>query len=224
MPEPYYADDRVTLYHGDARDVLPALRGDVVLTDFPYGIGVEYGLYSDSADNLDRLIADTLPLMRDAAPVVALTCGVTNWWRFPEPTWTLAWYQTNALRARARWGWSMWQPILCYGVDPYLRRGLGARPDVIATASSMEGAHGDGTHVRTQHPCPKPYDSWRKIMLRVSPDEHDLIIDPFVGSGTTLVCAKYSGRRAIGIELEERYCELAANRCAQEVLDLAAAS
>ena len=219
--KPYYSDDWVTIYHADCREVLPELSADAVLTDFPYGIGLEYGMYSDSPENLALLVAETLAPMRKAAPVTAITCGVTNWWRFPEPTWVLAWYQVNANQARGRWGWSMWQPVLCYGIDPFLRLGLGARPDVVTTAA---GTGRDKDVTKERHPCPKPYDSWLKILLRVSPQEGETIVDPFMGSGTTLAAAKYTGRRAIGIEIEEAYCELAAQRCAQEVLDLAVAN
>ena len=68
------------------------------------------------------------------------------------------------------------------------------------------------------HPTPKPLNVIRWVVSRL-PD--GTVLDPFMGSGTTLVAAKSLGRRAIGIEIEERYCEIAANRCRQEVLGLA---
>lgn len=216
MTTPYYQDDHVTLYHGDCREILPALRGDVVLTDPPYGIGLGYDVHDDSAEALEAIIRDVFPLMLDAAPVVAFTPGVANVNRYPAPSWILAWVQENSGTGRGMWGFSVWQPVLVYGTDPYLKKGLGARPDVIKSASS--GKELD-QRKRWGHPCPKPEDGWRKIMLRVSPNEGETIIDPFCGSGTTLDVAKYTGRKAIGIELSERYCEIAANRLGQEVLD-----
>jgi site-specific DNA-methyltransferase (adenine-specific) len=213
---PYYDDNGVTIYHGDARDLLPVLSADVCLTDLPYALGVDYGGYDDTSANLDALVVDTLPLMRAAAPVVALTCGVTNWWRYPEPTWVLCWYQSNAPTARARWGFSQWQPILVYGTDPYLARGRGGRSDVIAVGAS--GLDLVATRA-IAHPCPKPLGAWRAILRRVSPDPSDVILDPFMGSGTTIAAAKAAGRKVIGIEVEERYCEIAAKRVAQLALD-----
>jgi site-specific DNA-methyltransferase (adenine-specific) len=65
------------------------------------------------------------------------------------------------------------------------------------------------------HPCPKPIKTWTRLLERVS-RPNELIVDPFMGSGTTLRAAKDTGRRAIGIEIEEKYCEIAANRMAQE--------
>lgn len=70
---------------------------------------------------------------------------------------------------------------------------------------------------RRVHPNEKPLSLMRKLILLAS-DQGDTIVDPFAGSGTTLRAAKDNGRKAVGIELEERYCELAAKRCAQEVL------
>jgi len=72
--------------------------------------------------------------------------------------------------------------------------------------------------VRLNHPCQKPIALVSQV-VRVSSRPGDMVLDPFMGSGTTLVAAKLEGRRAIGIEIEERYCEIAAKRLAQGVLD-----
>ena len=218
MVAPYYEDDHVTLYHGDCREVLPGLRGDVVLTDPPYGIGLGYDEYNDTTDGLDELIRDVFPLMLAAAPVVALTPGIANVWRYPPARWMLCWNQASAgSSATGNWGFNQWQPILVYGTDPYLKRCLGRHPDVVSVGAFVPSSH------RSKHPCPKPIEAWRKILMRVSPAEGETVIDPFAGSGTTLDVAKYTGRKAIGIELSERYCEIAAVRLGQEVLDFGAA-
>ena len=215
---PYYEHGGITIYHGDCREVLPTLAADVVLTDLPYGIGLDYGSeFEDTQEYLDDLIAEALPLMLAAAPVVAFTCGIVNVWKYPKPRWMLCWNQSNATSATGYWGFTQWQPILVYGTDPYLRRGRGRRPDVVTTAAPVNGR--DKT-LAQKHPCPKPYESWVPILIRVSPDETDVVLDPFMGSGTTLVAAKYSGRRAIGIDIDERFCEIAALRLGQEVLAL----
>jgi site-specific DNA-methyltransferase (adenine-specific) len=217
---PYYADGAVTIYHADCRDVLPDVSADVVLTDLPYAIGLEYGDYDDTADALTDLIISALPMMRTAAPVVALTSGIGNVWRYPQPTWMLCWYMANACSSTGKWGFNQWQPVLVYGTDPYLTRGMGRRPDVIITAAPNSGTD----KRRYDHPCPKPIEAWRKILLRVSPAEGQTILDPFMGSGSTVVAAKYAGRKAIGIELDEKYCEIAARRLDQGLLALDAAS
>jgi DNA modification methylase len=221
---PYYADGSVTIYHGDCREILPSLGSvDVVLTDPPYGIGVDYGSsFQDTPDYIDELTRTAVPLMRNVAPVVALTCGVLNQWRYPRPTWVLCWHQVNGPSGRSVWGMSTWQPVLVYGPDPYLKRSLGARPDFIRGV--VGGNLEENRAARAVHPCPKSRESWAAILRRLSPSEDDLVLDPLMGSGTSLVAAKYSGRRAIGIELEERYCEIAAKRCAQEILDLGEAA
>lgn len=220
--EPYYSDDAVTIYHGDCREVLPGLTADVVLTDFPYGIDLDYGPeFDDTPQALADLVTSALPLARTAADVVALTCGVGNWWRFPEPTWVLCWHQSNSPTASGKWGFNGWQPVLAYGSDPYLKRGLGRRSDVVSVGAGCT----DLINSRDmEHPCPKPLKPWTQILQRVSPAESDLILDPFMGSGTTLTAAKYTGRKAIGIEISESYCEIAAKRLAQGVLRFGEAS
>lgn len=88
--------------------------------------------------------------------------------------------------------------------------------------SREEKAAGGLLDNESEHPCPKPLQLWRWLMSKFS-KEGELALDPFMGSGTTLRAAKDVGRRAIGIELEERYCEIAANRLRQEVLNFDAA-
>jgi len=214
--KPYYSDDAVTIYCGDCRDVLPSVHGNLILTDLPYGIGLDYGeSFNDTQEYLAELVVEVLPAMRRAASVVAFTCGVGNIHHYPEPTWTLCWYMANACASTGKWGFNQWQPVLVYGTDPYLRLRMGRRPDVIITA-----APNNAKDKGWAHPCPKPYEPWAKILARVSPVESDVVLDPFMGTGATLQAAKNANRKAIGIEIEEKYCEIAAKRCSQEVLAL----
>ena len=97
--------------------------------------------------------------------------------------------------------------VLYYGRDP--RAGSGQWPSGKQTTSHTGN---------TGHPCAKPFKFWKWLLAKGSSSEADIVIDPFVGSGTTLRAAKDLGRRAIGIEIEERYCEIAAKRLSQEVL------
>src|SRR5208282_2736399 len=160
---PYYEHAGITIYHGDCREILPQLRGDVLLTDFPYAIGVEYGTFVDDSVHLNLLIKEALPLMRECCPVTALATGIGNIWRYPEPTWVLCWYQQNACSSTGKWGFNQWQPIIVYGTDPYLSNGLGRRPDVIVT-----NAPNNGLDKTLGHPCPKPTESWERIIARIS--------------------------------------------------------
>jgi len=208
---PYYQDDYVTIYHGDCREVLPGLgKVDLVLTDPPYGIGCAYASYDDTADGLDAIIRDVIPLVISAGVVCLITPGVGNICKYPQPRWVLAWHW-KACTASGPWGFSTWQPILAYGKDPYLANGKGRTPDSFEHLEMIP---------KNGHPCPKPETLLRKMILRGSVKQTDTILDPFMGSGTTLRAAKDLQRKAIGIEIEEKYCEIAAKRMAQEVLPL----
>lgn len=218
---PYYQDDAVVIYHGDCRDVLPNMSDKSValcLADPPYGIGLQYdGTFVDDVEYLNALVADALPEMRRVAESTLVTCGPLNIHRYPEPTWVMAWFIPGGA-ASTPWGFATWQPILAYGPDPYLRAGLGRRADSIIHSS--QGAQTGKDRRLFEHPCPKPIKAWKQLLVRGSVNEGDTILDPFMGSGTTLRAAKDLGRKAIGIELSERYCEIAAKRMAQEVLAL----
>lgn len=222
---PYYQDDLVTIYHGDARDVLPAVgRWDVVVTDPPYGVmfdgkntkhthrsGSGYRGLTDGPAYIDDVIVPIVTgLVADGRRAV-ITPGLRSMFRYPEPKAVGSiFYPSGA--GMGPWGFTCSQPIFYYGKDPYLAASLGSRPDSFSSTESVDE--------RIGHPCPKPIGTMRWLVVKASlPGE--TILDPFMGSGTTLVAAKEMGRRAIGIELDEAYCEVAAQRCSQEVLGLA---
>jgi DNA modification methylase len=210
---PYYQDDLVTIYHGDARDLLPSLAFDAIVTDAPYGVGIEYGAFDDTPADVRALADDLTPYLLASRSAAVLT-GVPQMWMWPQPKWVLCWSYAPTTNQFSPWGYAQWQPILVYGKDPYLARNLGPRPTVFTYASPPD-------RFANSHPCPKPEPVMRWVVERTTLPT-DTILDPFMGSGTTLVSAKDAGRRAIGIELEERYCEVAAIRCSQEVLGLSA--
>jgi site-specific DNA-methyltransferase (adenine-specific) len=207
--EPYYTDEWVTLYHGDCGQLLQGLLADAVLTDPPYGVGLKYdGDYRDNGGPAySEWILSIFAQMRLAAPLVALTAGVRNIWLYPQPTWILCWAKPGSTRRSDLGGFNCWEPILLYG-----KRRISQDYVHLPTAPNLaQDAAGS-------HPCPKPLRLMRWLVTQIT-DEGQSIIDPFAGSGTTLRAAKDSGRRAIGIELEERYCEIAAKRLSQGVLD-----
>jgi site-specific DNA-methyltransferase (adenine-specific) len=206
---PYHEEAAVTIYHGDCREIIPMLgMVDAVVTDWPYGVNMKYGAYDDTDENLDSLIADVFPLMVGAAKRTCFTCGVLNQWKYPRPNWGLCLYSANS-NGSGPWGFTCWQPVLCYGKDPYLQNGKGRQPDALCYTNLAKSEN--------DHPCPKPLKLWSWVVNRCTmPGE--TILDPFAGSGTTGRAAKDLGRKAILIEREERFCEMAALRLAQDVL------
>ena len=104
-----------------------------------------------------------------------------------------------------RWGFTCFHPVLLYGKRP-------------SSALYPCGIESFDTSEQNGHPCPKPL-RWMKWAVALASKEDETILDPFMGSGTTLVAAKNLGRRAIGIEIDEKYCEIAAKRLSQEVFN-----
>ena len=208
-PESYFNDDYVTIYHGDCRELIPQFKDqafDLCLTDFPYGNNTRYDTYDDTRENLQELISTVMPQILRTSKRALIACGNANQRMYPEPAWTLAWI-VKAGAGSGPWGFSCWQPILAYGADPYLQAGLGRRPDII---EKIEIADEFG------HPCPKPYDFWMTLLLRGSTKQDEIIFDPFMGSGTTPIVARATGRKCVCVELSEKYCELAVNRYQRE--------
>ena len=178
---------------------------DLVLTDPPYGVGVDYGDFADTESNVQKLIDDFMPLVL-RHPVVLLIPGQYNLWDYPKPRWVLSW-NIPAGGGLNPWGFTTWHAVLAYGKDPYLARSLGSRPDgitMMATRNqSVEG-----------HPVIKPLDVWAWFLERGSPARDERVLDPFLGSGTTMVAAEQLGRICYGMEIEPKYVAVALERLA----------
>lgn len=222
MSQPYYEDSHVTIYHGDCRVWLSntpeCFTGDLVLTDPPFGVGLSASRpakmqkhagrtysFEDSEEYVQTVCVPVVQRCMQLFRRVVVTSGIRCAFKYPEPTTIWALYWPNGA-GRGRWrAFNCWQPVLCYGDAP-LRSG--SIPDTFRTT---EQATVNG------HPCPKPLGLWRRLLSAVSVDG-ETVCDPFMGSGTTLRAAKDLGRKAIGIEISEAYCEIAAKRMAQGVL------
>lgn len=203
---PYYRDDEVTVWHGDCRDILPSVHADVMVTDPPYGrafcSGWTGSAIAGDADTSarDAVLADwTGPALAFGSPAV------------PEPT---------GVKARLVWhrpGSGMGDLAMPWKPDFEMVYVLGSGFSAEHRGSSVLTVPWDVFRGDAFHPHQKPVSLMRTLIRACPPG---VILDPFMGSGSTLVAAKFERRRAIGIEVEERYCEVAAKRLAQGVLAL----
>lgn len=210
--KPYYEDDLVTLYHGDCREVTTWLEADVMVTDPPYGIGWRIGDHPKRGSVAHAgILNDHDTTARDDALELwgkRPGCVFGSWQAAaPESKQTLIWRKPpNAGVIGSTTGFRRdTELIFIVGEWPKTRA---ARSSVIETNAGM-GSYLNG------HPHAKP-TGLLEILISATPA--GVVADPFSGSGSTLVAAKNLGRRAIGVELEERYCELAANRLTQDTL------
>jgi site-specific DNA-methyltransferase (adenine-specific) len=207
---PYYEDSKsgITIYHGDAREIVPAIgRVDLVLTDPPYGLGDKltggsWGRRIGEATKWDSLV-DGVPALVKRGTNAIVWGG--NYYPFPESRCWLVWIKRDAVPtiSSAELAWTSFD----------------------ACTKFFDCTIADTNGERNGHPTMKPL----KLMSWCIAKASDLgaaqtILDPFMGSGTTLVAAKQLGRKAIGIELEERYCEIAVKRLQQEYLPLTASA
>lgn len=213
MTEPYYDDGQCVIYHGDCREILPRVAGDAVVSDPPYGVGFDYDQHDDDLDDWFELMDEVIPAARAVAPfVVVQSCAINRldwWYKNHRPDWLIAWHKGSPGHV-AKVGFNDWEPLLAWG------RPKRPMHDHFHTRCGFtENVNG--------HPCPKPIE-WANWLVDRAAPTGGTVIDPFLGSGTVARAAKNLGRKAIGIELSERYCEIAAQRLGQEVLDLGAAA
>jgi DNA modification methylase len=228
--KPYYSHAGVTIYHGDCREVLPSLgQVDAVVADPPFGIGFKYESHDDTPEGYGAFVWGVTEacerLCAPASPVFVWQ-SMLNARHFAEwfpRDWRIFAAAKNFVQLRKVAMQHSWDPVLVWwtpGDEPYhLGRGaasvVGVNRDFhIANSSAIVS---DTTAPQRQHPCPRPLDQVKFIVSQwVRPG--GIVLDPFCGSGTSVVAARELGRCAIGIEIEERYCEIAARRLSQEVM------
>ncbi len=176
---------------------------DLIVTDPPYGVNLEYGVYEDTEENWFDLISRFVPLAQRVGKMVVFPAAQINrlkWFydNFP-PDWIICWYK-GSTGNRSFVGFNDWEAHLVYGKT---RSDLMMHDFFQTRASYKKGSFG--------HPCPKPLD-WAIWLIVKSTQEGDVVMDPFMGSGTVALACEKTGRRWIGIELDEKYCEIIAKR------------
>lgn len=220
----YYQDDNVTLYHGDClTEHREWLDADVLVTDPPYGIAWEGVANYQRGVRRDRATERTAQPIHGDQDIAARDTVLEAWagrpaaifgtWRRPRPKGTshrLIWWKRGQAPGPTRSAFVL-QDEEIYILGPAWPRRDSPLRSVIATDESR-------SHEVTAigHPTPKPV-SLMEVLVEAAPP--GTIADPFAGSGATLLAARNLGRRVIGVELEERYCEIIARRLSQGVLD-----
>jgi site-specific DNA-methyltransferase (adenine-specific) len=207
---PYYSGDGILLFHGDCREITEWLEADVLFTDPPYGMSYVSGWLPNAIEGDATADArDTALTLWGARP--ALIFGT---WRVERPA---------ATRALLVWDKGEWPGM----GDLKLPWGP-SHEEIYVIGDGFVGTR-EGTVVRTNrtpaarvdHPTPKPLSLMERLIAKCPPG---VIADPFAGSGSTLLAARAQGRKAIGVEIEERYCALIAKRLDQGTLDFGGAA
>ena len=221
MTEPYYADESVTLYLGDCREVTEWLAADVLVTDPPYGRAWTHGAQrkrGHAAPAAAGIAGDQDTFVRDAALAVwanrpAMVFGCLELPPPPGTVQTLAYRKApDAGSTGGRAGFRRdLEGVYLLGAWP---AGFQGRSSLIVTAARAQ-CNASGVVGRYGHPHAKPVDVMETLIAACPPGT---IGDPFAGSGSTLVAARNQGLKAIGVEIHERYCEAAARRLSQGAL------
>ena len=217
LPTPYYRDNQadIAIYCADCKEILPLLPDksiDLVLTDPPFNAGKDFandnlgsGEWAVFCDDFARLLpisANNLIEVDKKDRIMRQALDLYLPYRY-----AICLNYTNSMR-NGTVGYHNWGLVLWYGEGKCYKR----YKDRIDSALHS-------TKSEFSHPSPKEITHYKKLCEMFSPP-NGLIVDPFCGSGTTLIGAKELNRKCIGIEIEERYCEISAKRCSQSVMKL----
>lgn len=229
MSTPYYEDEFVTLYLGDCREVPEWLAAEVLVTDPPYGVKFEQRFGDTRAGRVRKDHPRHIPTKRGAIAGDEDTAArdhvldlwgdrpaiVFGGWRAPRPASVnnlLIWHKAGAFPGPAN------APFYTNHEEIYvIARSVGefqkSSPPLASVITTTE--HRSVASTQIGHPTAKPLGLMEVLIDRCPPGT---VADPFAGSGSTLIAAKALGRKAIGVELDEGYCEIAAARLTQDTL------
>ncbi len=215
--KPYFQQGNITLYHADAREIMPSFAG-VVITDPPYNIGYSYEGYKDNLpqEEYQELLRLTCRPQSVVIHYAEDLCALS--WALEElPAKIVAWvYNSNTAR--------QWRGVAWFGVTPDFRADGQEYKNPKDKRIAARIADGQQARLydwwefdqvknvsaqKTEHNCQIPFALMERV-VKITPGQ--TIIDPFAGSGTTLIAAKAQGRDCVGIERSERYCEIIARR------------
>ena len=225
MTEPYYSDEYVTLYHGDCLEQTAWLDADVLITDPPYGLGSQLSAGSRGKRPLAGWAPTHARTPKWDATLEARDAALGKWGNKPYAVFgsarridaapphrevPLVWDKESVGLGDVTFPWGSGYELIYINGDGWIgKRSVPVIRRRIPTSTMRDEGH----------PSFKPVDLMGHLISKAPPGA---IADPFAGSGSTLVAAALAGRRAIGVELEERYCEIAARRLSQGVLDFGA--
>ncbi len=202
-----------TLYLGDCLEIMPTLgKVDAVVTDPDYNaanMGPNKKQYLGGNPNLledeyNDFCEGWFLRAQQLTNKMAFTPGISNIWKYPPAGWVLCWHKPSAISFNRMGGFNAWEPILVYGKmcgrfgQDYFRQ------DPLNFSKGPE----------KEHPCPKPLNLWTWLLKGVT-KEKEVVLDPFMGSGTTGVGCANLGRKFIGIEIEPKYFDIACKRINQ---------
>lgn len=197
-----------TVIQGDCLEVMkdiPDKSIDLVLTDPPYGVNMGYDIYEDTEENWYKLMDKIIPEAKRVGKMVIMpSCQIKKLkWIYENypPDWLLCWYK-GSVGCAGYMGFNDWEPHLVYGKN---------NTNMHDYFKAIPEPQKNG------HPCQKPLD-WAKWIIARATKENDIVMDIFNGSGTTCVAAKQLKRNYIGIEISEKYCEIARQRLRQGIL------
>lgn len=241
MIKPYYQDEWVTIYHGDCREILPQLdvKVDLVLTDPPYGV----------TQNKADIVVDLSLFLTQPAVVfsqqpfttdlISKHRGIFKYDLVWDKVLTSGFLNANRMPLRQHelilvFGDAQYTPIKTRGAKSHSKgKAKKCRNENYGKHNFVDNTEGLGSmkyptsilRIRKPHPSVCKHRTEKPIellewLIKGYSTQGDLILDPFLGSGTTAMAAKTLNRRCIGIEIEEKYCEIAARRCSQSVMRL----
>jgi DNA modification methylase len=227
MLSPYYDQDGITIYHGDCRDIVPHIgRCDLVVTDPPYGVSYEGGHFHSGNVNIKRsreqIAGDEEDVYEWMVPLIFSACDGPCYSFFADGNRShlifqavlksrghvhsvIIWHKTNAKYAAMNAQYKQRHEPMLYFKGPKAKTNwIGSSTE--STIWEMRRAE------KNIHPTQKPVEVMQRA---ISNHRADIVLDPFMGVGTTLLAAKLAGRRAVGVEMNERFCNIAADSCSQ---------